>query len=220
MRVGPGFDKLELDGETSDPKSKEYALLLSDTVVVGATADAPPEVMTKPAQLEVKDVVWETREDGEASDSEDDDDRGAQELLNKVEREGNKRDKLVDGAKDTRKLNQVEIARRNKEQAIARLRKLDAENEAKNKKMKTPVAYESTTRYPRLKRPHQIHVDQSSDAVFLPVFGQPVPVHVAMIKNISRQTDPGGRYVEMRINLETPGLTAASARNKCDPQPA
>ena len=37
VRAGPGFDKLELDGETSDPKSKEYALLLSDTVVVGAT---------------------------------------------------------------------------------------------------------------------------------------------------------------------------------------
>ena len=72
--------------------------------------------MTKPAQLEVKDVVWETREDGEASDSEEEENRGAQELLNKVEREGNKRDKLVDGAKDTRKLNQVEIARRNKEQ--------------------------------------------------------------------------------------------------------
>ena len=110
MRVGPGFDKLELDGETSDPKSKEYALLLSDTVVVGATADAPPEVMTKPAQLEVKDVVWETREDGEASDSDSDDDRGAQELLNKVEREGNKRDKLVDGAKDTRKLGSVAVS--------------------------------------------------------------------------------------------------------------
>jgi nucleosome binding factor SPN SPT16 subunit len=205
-----GFDGLEVEGDVSDEKAKTYALLLSDTIVVGETAD----VMTKPAGVEPKDVIWETR-DGEDEDSGDDEDalleQGRKALLSEVDMD--KRKAEVDSAQDNRKQNQEQIAQKQRREAIARLKKMD-EAAAKTAKTKTPVAYESVARYPKLKRPHQIFVDQSNDSVFLPVYGQPVPVHVAMIKNISRVADPNGRYVEMRINLETPGVTAGSARNK------
>lgn len=207
-----GFDNLTVEGDVKDDKAKKYALLLSDTVVVGEKA---PDVMTKPAGVEPKDVIWETR-DGEDESEEDDENaeikQGAKALLSEVET-GKKRDANVDSAGDKRKLNQEEIALKQKTAAIARIKKMD-EAAAKVAKTKTPVAYESVARYPKLKRPNQITVDGSADAVFLPIFGQPVPIHVAMIKNISRVADPNGRYVEMRINLETPGVSAGSARNK------
>lgn len=204
-----GFDGLEVETDVSDEKAKTYALLLSDTVVVGET----PDVVTKPSGVDPKDVIWETR-DGDDDESDEDDDvigAGAKKLAAKVDLSG-KREAAVESAQENRKLNQEQIAAKQRKEAIARIKKMD-EAAASSAKKKTPVSYESVARYPKIKRPHQIHVDQSNDTVFVPVFGQPMPIHVAMIKNISRVADPNGSFVEMRINLETPGVTAGSARN-------
>eukprot|EP01048_Picozoa_sp_COSAG05_P006451 COSAG05_NODE_418_length_10011_cov_18.784100_5_plen_1012_part_00 len=206
-----GFDNLNSTA-TSDEKSKIYAVQLSDTIVVGDT----PDILTKPASVEENDVLWETRDDdadGDANgDAEEEElERGAAALLNQVGTD--KRDAVVESAGQERKLRQDEIAKAQREEALRRFKKMDEEQAKQQSKVKIPVSYESAARYPKLKRPAQINVDSSSDSVFLPVFGTPVPIHVAFIKNISRQSDANGQFVELRINMVTPGLTAASAGN-------
>eukprot|EP01047_Picozoa_sp_COSAG01_P058297 COSAG01_NODE_6853_length_3468_cov_28.165331_1_plen_719_part_10 len=207
-----GFDNLEL-AESVDSKSQLYAVQLSDTVIVGET----PDILTKPASVAEVDVLWETRDgEDEAIDGGDigaeaeELERGKAALLREVGQD--KRDAVVESERQERKLRQDEIAKAQREEALRRFKRLDDEK-AKRSKVKTPISYESVARYPKLKKSAQINVDNSSDSVFFPIFGTPVPIHIAFIKNLSRQTDANGRFVELRINLVTPGLTAAAIAN-------
>ena len=51
--------------------------------------------------------------------------------------------------------------------------------------------------------PFQIFVDPKYETVIFPVFGIPVPFHIAMIKNISTSVEGDNTY--LRINFYHPG---------------
>ena len=54
-----------------------------------------------------------------------------------------------------------------------------------------------------MKHPFQIFVDPKYETVIFPVFGIPVPFHIAMIKNISTSVEGDNTY--LRINFYHPG---------------
>merc|ERR1719384_210395 len=75
----------------------------------------------------------------------------------------------------------------------------------KVKMRKAPVSYKTPGLLP--KEPEvkelKIYVDKKYETVILPVFGVPVPFHIATIKNISSSVE--GDYTYLRINFFHPG---------------
>ena len=51
----------------------------------------------------------------------------------------------------------------------------------------------------------KIYVDKKYETIILPIFGVPVPFHIATIKNIS--TSKEGDYTYLRINFFHPGAS-------------
>merc|ERR1719251_542134 len=77
----------------------------------------------------------------------------------------------------------------------------------KVKMRKAPVSYKTPGLLP--KEPEvkelKIYVDKKYETVILPVFGVPVPYHIATIKNISSSVE--GDYTYLRINFFHPGAS-------------
>ena len=49
----------------------------------------------------------------------------------------------------------------------------------------------------------KIYVDKKYETIILPIFGVPVPFHIATIKNISNSVE--GDYTYLRLNFYHPG---------------
>merc|ERR1712223_260379 len=75
------------------------------------------------------------------------------------------------------------------------------------KQKKAPVSYRSPGQLPRESevRSLKIYVDKKYETVILPIFGVPVPYHIATIKNISSSVE--GDYTYLRINFFHPGAS-------------
>lgn len=57
--------------------------------------------------------------------------------------------------------------------------------------------------------PNQLFVDMEKEVVFVPINGQPVPLSIHTIKNVT-QPDPDNHRYELRINLFTAGAVSVS----------
>ena len=73
------------------------------------------------------------------------------------------------------------------------------------KQKKAPVSYRSPGQLPRESevRSLKIYVDKKYETVILPIFGVPVPFHIATLKNISSSIEGDSTY--LRINFFHPG---------------
>lgn len=58
--------------------------------------------------------------------------------------------------------------------------------------------------YPRRVQPNQLFVDMEKEVVFAPINGQPVPLSIHTIKNVT-QPDPDNHCHYLRINFFTSG---------------
>lgn len=59
-------------------------------------------------------------------------------------------------------------------------------------------------------QPNQLFVDMDQEVVFAPINGQPVPLSIHTIKNVT-QPDPDNHCHYLRINFFTAGLVSPSA---------
>merc|ERR1712223_812179 len=82
------------------------------------------------------------------------------------------------------------------------------------KQKKAPVSYRSPGQLPRESevRSLKIYVDKKYETVILPIFGVPVPYHIATIKNISSSVE--GDYTYLRINFFHPGASIGKDESK------
>merc|ERR1712079_284304 len=105
-----------------------------------------------------------------------------------------------------RKQHQKELLEKMNEAALERL-KNGKKGDEKVKMRKAPVCYKTPGLLP--KEPEvkelKIYVDKKYETVILPVFGVPVPFHIATIKNISSSVE--GDYTYLRINFFHPGAS-------------
>lgn len=51
-------------------------------------------------------------------------------------------------------------------------------------------------------------MDPRNESVLVPIYGQIIPFHVSMIKNVSKSEE--GKYFFLRINFLNPGVTAST----------
>lgn len=70
---------------------------------------------------------------------------------------------------------------------------------------KSTVSYKGINQMPREEevKDLKLYVDKKYETVIMPIFGIPVPYHIATIKNISQSVE--GDYTYLRINFFHPG---------------
>lgn len=109
-------------------------------------------------------------------------------------------------AEEKRKLHQKELMQKVNEEALRRIKSGGiAQEEVKTRK--APVSYKSPGQLPREREVKElkIYVDKKYETIILPVFGVPVPFHIATVKNISNSIE--GDYTYLRINFFHPGAS-------------
>ena len=63
---------------------------------------------------------------------------------------------------------------------------------------------------PKDMKKNQIYVDMKNDAVVVPIYGQMVPFHINVIKNVAKQEEEGKKIVSLRLNFHVPTAQAGS----------
>ena len=193
---------------SKDGKSKEVALFIGDTVEV---KDGEAGIILTSSKKKVKNIALFLKDDDSDDEKENLDNnmdvdptaygRGARRgavLEQKL--------RADDSNNAKRKKHQKELLEKMNEAALRRLKEGGGKEE-KVKIRKAPVCYKTPGLLP--KEPEvkelKIYVDKKYETVILPVFGVPVPFHIATIKNISSSVE--GDYTYLRINFFHPGAS-------------
>lgn len=206
FNVNVGFSPITNKG-ASDSKGKEIALFIGDTVVVG-DKDTPAHILTT-SKKKIKNIAIFLK-DADSSDGEKENKNNLPdpEAFGRGKRTAVLDQKLrTDGTADEkRKMHQKELMAKMNEEALRRIRRGGSGQEEK-KVRKAPVSYRSPGQLPRESEVKQlkIYVDKKYETIILPIFGVPVPFHIATVKNISQSVE--GDYTYLRINFFHPGAS-------------
>lgn len=203
--IAVGFTDL-INREPTDQKAKNYALFVSDTVIVNEKG-TPANLLTQKKRKLTKTMVL-LKNDDESEEEEDEENIERNEAV----RGGSRRRVLEDRLRqeqnndERRRQHQRELLEQLNIAAQARLSKSSG-GKVETKVKKSIVAYKSLKEFPRENEISdlKIYVDKRNEAVILPVFGVPVPFHISTIKNVSTSVE--GDYLYLRINFFFPGST-------------
>jgi nucleosome binding factor SPN SPT16 subunit len=72
--------------------------------------------------------------------------------------------------------------------------------------------YRSVNDLPKDLKKNQIYVDVKNDSVIVPIYGQMVPFHINVIKNVSKQEDEK-KISSLRLNFHVPAAQSGSNIN-------
>ena len=191
--------------QSKDSKGKNVALYLGDTVEV---REGEPAALLTQGKKKVKNIAIflkdeDSEEEKENKDSNVDIDP---DKFGRGRRTAIVEQKLrADNAQEEkRKRHQRDLLIKMNEAALKRLKEA-GKNDQKVKMRKAPVSYKTPGLLP--KEPEvkelKIYVDKKYETVIMPIFGVPVPFHIAMIKNISSSVE--GDYTYLRVNFYHPG---------------
>ncbi|KAF3657988.1 FACT complex subunit SPT16 [Capsicum annuum] len=195
FNVSLGFHNLQ--AETTAEKSRNFSLLLADTVIV---SNEGHEVVTHLSTKALKDVAYSFNEDEEEEEVNVKTDSTRKEALySKATLRSNNQEEL-------RRQHQAELARQKNEETARRLAgggALPGNSRGAAKASSDLVAYKSINDLPP-SRDMIIQVDQKNEAILLPIYGTMVPFHVATVKTVSSQQDTN-RNCYIRIIFNVPG---------------
>lgn len=191
--------------EAKDSKGKHVAIFIGDTVEV--KLDEKAYILT-PAKKKVKKVSFILK-DVDSEDEKENKDNNAEidpHMFGRGRRTAVLDNKLrTDSTTETkRKQHQRDLLDKMNAAALKRLQDGD-QGDQKAKLRKAPVSYKTPGLLPKESEVKElkIYVDKKYETVILPIFGVPVPFHIAMIKNISSSKE--GDYTYLRINFFHPG---------------
>ena len=193
--------------DSEDQKGKNVALFIGDTVVVpDPKSENSSCINLTPSKKKIKNIAVFLKDDSE----EEDDNTGPMEVDQAQYGRGRRTTVLdqklrTDGTQEEkRKQHQRELMDKMNEDALRRLKEGSGGQETVKQK-KAPVSYRSPGQLPRESevRSLKIYVDKKYETVILPIFGVPVPFHIATLKNISSSIEGDSTY--LRINFFHPG---------------
>ncbi len=202
FNVNIGLTGLE-NKDASDKKGKNVALFIGDTVLV--TSDGG--TLLTPSKKKIKNIAIFLK-DAESEEDEKENSLPDPESLGRGKRSAIIEQKLRQDttAEEKRKRHQKQLMQKMNEEALRRIKEgVDFKEEVKVRK--APVSYKSPGQLPRESEVRQlkIYVDKKYETIILPVFGVPVPFHIATVKNISTSVE--GDYTYLRINFFHPGAS-------------
>lgn len=193
--------------EAKDSKGKNVALFLGDTIEV--KSGEPGNILT-PTKKKVKNIAIFLKDDDSEDEKENKDNN--QEIDPTVFGRG-KRSAVLDQKLRTdhttetkRKQHQRDLLEKMNDAALKRLLE-GKKGDDKVKVRKAPVSYKTPGLLPKEGEVKElkIYVDKKYETIIMPIFGVPVPFHIATIKNIS--TSKEGDYTYLRINFFHPGAS-------------
>jgi len=195
--------------KSSDKQGKSVSLFIGDTIVVtDSNSEGGSYTVLTPSKKKIKNIAIFLKDDEsqEEEESQISVDKLDSQKYGRGRRTAVLEQKLrADSTQDEkRKQHQKELMEKITEEALRRIKDGPVtQEEAKVKK--PPVSYKSTGQLPRESevRSLKIYVDKKYETIILPVFGIPVPFHIATIKNISSSVEGDSTY--LRVNFFHPG---------------
>lgn len=209
--IAVGFSDLVNKG-TSDAKLKNYALFLSDTVVVQDKGTPATLLTQKKRKLTKTIVLLKNADDDDDVEQEEKDDEVQEVMLPQNLRGGTRRRVLEERLRaeqnnnEKRRAHQKELLLQLNAAARDRL-SLNNSERPDVKIKKSIIAYRSINDFPKENEISnlRIYVDKKNETLILPFYGVPVPFHISTIKNVSSSVE--GDYTYLRINFFFPGST-------------
>ncbi|KAH3684665.1 hypothetical protein WICPIJ_004352 [Wickerhamomyces pijperi] len=211
-----GFQGLS-DDKMRDSKSRNYALVLSDTIRVASTGVEFLTAYTKSrsdisfyfkdetetVKKEVLDLDDVKREGSVATNA-----ANSKILKSKLRTETKNHDES-----EEQRQKQIQKELHEKRQREGLLRFSDTKSMDPNERKVIFKKYDSyirETQIPSFVRDLKIHVDSKAQTIILPMQGRPVPFHINSYKNGSKNEE--GEYTYLRLNFNSPGLGGNTAK--------
>merc|ERR1719474_216414 len=191
--------------EAKDSKGKNVALFVGDTVEVRSGEAA---AILTPTKKKVKNIAIILKDDDSEDEKENKDNNVDLDptVFGRGKRSAILEQKLrTDSTTEAkRKQHQRDLLEKMNAAALKRLQE-GKTGEEKVKVRKAPVSYKTPGLLPKETEVKElkIYVDKKYETIIMPIFGVPVPFHIATIKNISSSVE--GDYTYLRINFFHPG---------------
>merc|ERR1719474_730028 len=191
--------------EAKDSKGKNVALFVGDTVEVRSGEAA---AILTPTKKKVKNIAIILKDDDSEDEKENKDNNVDLDptVFGRGKRSAILEQKLrTDSTTEAkRKQHQRDLLEKMNAAALKRLQDGDHGKE-KMKVRKAPVSYKTPGLLPKEGEVKELklYVDKKYETIIMPIFGVPVPFHIATIKNISSSKE--GDHTYLRINFFHPG---------------
>jgi len=196
---------------SKDSKAKNVALFIGDTVEVKDGDEGG--ILLTGSKKKVKNIAIFLKDDDSDDEKENLDNNGMDIDPANYGRGSSRRGAVLDQKLRTdasselkRKEHQKDLLAKMNEEALKRLKE-GKKGDDEIKVRKAPVSYKTPGLLP--KEPEvkelKIYVDKKYETIIMPIFGVPVPFHIATIKNISSSNE--GDYTYLRINFFHPGAS-------------
>ncbi|GFR48098.1 hypothetical protein Agub_g9783 [Astrephomene gubernaculifera] len=206
------------NSEAKDPKARNYALQIADTIIV-VDGDRPNEVATTSAPKNFDKVTYTIQEDeeGAGADGRLEDvtngagpnrgSAGAGAAAGGFKKALRSDDPTFKSAEQLRKEKQEELLKKKNEETLQRLTAqaggaggAAGTSGAVGRKISETQAYRSVTEMP-IARDLRVQVDSKAEAVLLPIYGVLVPFHITTIRNVTTTNDAGGDAALVRVTF-------------------
>ncbi|GAV54608.1 hypothetical protein ZYGR_0AN00760 [Zygosaccharomyces rouxii] len=212
FNISFGFNNLK-DSKTN----KNYALQLSDTILLSSKENSEPQYLTNCARSASQVSFYFNNEEDETESKKAK--KPAKPEPNskilKTKLRGEARGDSQENQKEQiRKENQRKLHEKLQKNGLLRFSAADA-NGSGNEQRQYFKKYESYVRdsqIPSNVRDLRVHVDWRSQTIILPIYGRPVPFHINSYKNGSKNEE--GEYTYLRLNFHSPGAGGISKKTE------
>ena len=203
--------------ETS--KARNWAIMIADTVSVGADG-AAPEVLTRGVTKALKDVAYQINDDEEEEEEEAAKANGKKAKAATVEEGGVVMDAKTrtemggPSDEDARRRKQAALADKKNRETHQRLIGAQAAGMEGGKGGATAdfVSYRSVSDIPVPRGADLVlSVDRDAETVLLPIHGVLVPYHIMAVKSVAVTQDAGSSFIRINFNAPTGPNNAANA---------
>lgn len=203
LNLALGFQNIP-DPNARDNKSKVYSVFLADTIAV--TADEPA-ILTSNSKKDEDSVCYYFEEE-EKGKKENKQPNGAAPVKNKASAilpnrtRGEQKREETESKEAKRREHQKQLADAIQRNGEAKFKDGNSRNKGEEVVVRKPESYKRIEQVPSAKDV-RIMVDAAHKSVLLPIYGVPVPFHIALIKSVTK-TDEGD-YTVLRFNFVGPG---------------
>ncbi|KXS15107.1 SPT16-domain-containing protein [Gonapodya prolifera JEL478] len=213
LNLSLGFQNIP-DPKSKSTKHKLYTVYLSDTVLVGSDRG---DLLTDSSRLP-NDVIYNFEEEeepkkenqapkanGKPVDKKPTQPTISGSVVMKERTRGEKLGKDKDDLEARRREHQKQLAKELQSKGLDRYTK--GGDHGKKDEQIVVKKFESYKGVDRLPQPPKdgvkIHVDGKNESIILPIYGLPVPFHIATLKNLSKSDE--GEFTYLRFNFVGPG---------------
>ncbi|KAL5114984.1 FACT complex subunit spt16 [Pleosporales sp. CAS-2024a] len=200
--IQTGLQDLE-NSKPQDKKSKNYSLVLVDTVRVGQ-ADCAVFTKETTSDLDAVSFFFDDEEEAKPKVKKERAPAIAQTNITKT-RTRHERTTNQDAEKEEqRRAHQRELHQKKQKEGLEQYTEgAKSLNGTEEKKFKKFESYKRDNQFPASVATLEIVVDKKNLTVLLPIMGRPVPFHIHTIKNASHT--PEADFTSLRINFLSPG---------------